>query len=97
MGQCNTKHVASRSLDGRSKVALDMFLFQSVLGEGGFGKVMCGNFIHTDQWHAVKAIQKKKLLNLRTGMKMLYNELESLRKIPPHPFVCGIHYAFHDK
>ena len=81
----------------KRRVRLELFLFQSVLGIGGFGKVYCGNYLHTDEWFAVKFISKHKILELKTGTKMLYNELTALRKLESHPFISGIHYAFQDR
>jgi serine/threonine protein kinase len=80
----------------RPDIGLDMFIFQSVLGQGGFGKVLCGVFIHTDVWYAVKCVPKARVLGMRTGADMLFNELHALRKLPRHPFISGIQYAFQD-
>lgn len=74
------------------------FLIQSILGGGGFGVVMCGRYIADNQWYAIKFIKKANTLKMKSGISMLYNELNALKRlsVEKHPFISGVNYAFQD-
>ena len=96
MGICESKLPV-----GTSNASIDMFLFQSELGRGGFSKVLCGVFLYTKVWHAVKIINKTQFSTAAVGQKMIFSELEALKRLalskPLHPFVANLHFAFHDR
>lgn len=79
-----------------SSISRESFLFQSKIGEGGFGKVVVAMCRKNKDWYAVKDINKYDLLKHKTGISMLKNELAAL-KLVNHPFIIGLHFAFQDK
>jgi serine/threonine protein kinase len=77
------------------------FLFSRVLGEGGFGTVRAAQMIFIDahsmssEWFAVKEMRKREILKVKSGKRMLFNELNSLKRLE-HPYIVGLNFAFHD-
>ena len=78
-----------------NKMTKGMFLFNALIGEGGFGLVLSGMFVRNKVWYAVKEINKYELLQHKTGLDMIFGELNALKKIS-HPFIVGLQSAFHD-
>lgn len=68
---------------------------------GGFGTVTSAQAIFCDSkltfsdWFAVKEIKKKDVLKHKTGVNMLYAELDALQQLT-HPFIVTLHLAFND-
>ena len=73
----------------------NMFVFNALIGEGGFGAVLSGMFTKNCCWYAVKEINKHELLQHKTGLSMIFGELQALQRVQ-HPFVAGLQSAFHD-
>jgi hypothetical protein len=79
-------------------ITKDMFVFNALIGEGGFGKVLSGMLIKLRTWYAVKEINKVGLIEHKTGLSMLFGELEALQKVnTQNAFIVGLQAAFHDK
>jgi hypothetical protein len=78
-----------------TKMTKGMFLFNAFIGEGGFGLVLSGMFVRNKVWYAVKDINKYELLQHKTGLDMIFGELNALQKLS-HPFIVGLQSAFHD-
>jgi len=71
------------------------FLFSRTIGEGGFGRVSAEIFLGDEKWYALKEIKKTGLLKHKTGLSMLFGELNALQRAD-HTFLVKLHYAFHD-
>lgn len=92
MGNC----FLQKSQD-ETDLKIEHFIIQSVLGVGGFGKVVCAMNAYSKKWYAVKIISKAHILTFNTGISMIHNELKALKRLEKHPFVAGIDFAFQDK
>lgn len=85
------------SLETRQQVIRkECFALHSLIGEGGFGKVVSGYLIKTKEWYAIKCISKTEILKHKTGMTMIFNELRALERVS-HPLVVSLKFAFQDK
>lgn len=74
----------------------ELFLFHSLIGEGGFGKVLSALMLKPKQWCAVKCINKFELLKHKSGPQMLFGELKALSVIN-HTFITSLRLAFQDR
>ena len=75
-------------------------IFNALIGEGGFGRVLSGMVIKTRTWYAVKEINKYNVTQHQTGLAMLFSELNALQIVTEEPsnhFIVGLQAAFHDK
>ena len=84
-------------------VRRDNFLFTRILGEGGFGVVTAAQAVlksddgsSISHWFAVKEIKKEDLRHHKTGVVMLFGELQALKRLQ-NPYIVGLHFAFNDK
>jgi len=73
-----------------------MFLYKGIIGEGGFGKVLITLSSKNKNWYAIKQINKTVILKHKTGLQMLLNEINSLKKID-HPFIISLHFIFQNR
>eukprot|EP01031_Cornospumella_fuschlensis_P028083 gene28083-33914_t len=71
------------------------FVTAGVLGEGGFGKVMTGTCIKNNEWYAIKEIDKVNLMKHKTGVTMLFGEINAMKRLD-HPAIINLHFAFND-
>jgi hypothetical protein len=78
--------------DDDAKVSLDDFELMTVLGRGGFGKVMQVRHKSSDKIYAMK-ILKKSELQRRRQVERTKTERTILAAIQ-HPFIVCLHYAF---
>jgi serine/threonine kinase 32 len=75
------------------------FLFSYCIGKGGFAKVNTAMHIPSKEWFAIKEQSIAKVLSHRNGIQLVSSELNALRRLgsqPGHPFIAGLHFAFHD-
>lgn len=75
-------------------------MFNALIGEGGFGRVLSGMVIRSRTWYAVKEINKYNVTRHQTGLAMLFSELKALQIVTEEPsnhFIVGLQAAFHDK
>ena len=79
------------------------FLFSKTLGEGGFGIVRAAQTVSLrkdvgviSSWFAVKEIKKVDIVHHKSGLDMVYGELQALKKLQ-HPYIVTLHFAFNDK
>ena len=79
------------------------FIFSRVLGEGGFGIVRAAqtvslkeNLNGVSSWFAVKEIKKIDIVNHKSGLEMIFGELQALKRLQ-HPYIITLHFAFNDK
>lgn len=79
-----------------SSLSRNKFLYARTIGEGGFGRVTAEVFIEDQKWYALKEIKKTTLLKHKTGISMLFGELQALSRAD-HTFLVKLHFAFHDK
>lgn len=73
-----------------------MFIINGLIGEGGFGKVMTAMMVQTQNWYAIKEINKIELTKHKTGIEMIFGELKALKKVD-HPFIISLHFAFQNR
>lgn len=95
MGLCES--ISNRTQSG-DELSLDKFVFQSEVGKGGFARVLCGVFLYTKTWYAVKIVNKSQFSSGSIGQQMLLSELHALKRLAKasHPFIANLHFAFHD-
>jgi hypothetical protein len=79
----------------KAKMSKVHFIFNALIGEGGFGLVLSGMYMRNKEWYAVKEINKYNLLQHKTGLDMIFGELCALQKLR-HPFIVRLNAAFHD-
>ena len=79
-----------------SPPSISSFILSVVVGEGGFGRVVSGMYTPTREWLAIKEINKNNLLKHKTGLQMIFSELDVLSKID-HMFIIRLHFAFTDR
>ena len=98
-----SNHYKESKVSPRSnQIRRGSFLFTRVLGEGGFGVVIAAQTILQDKdgaarskWFAVKEIKKKDLRHHKSGLNMLFSELQALKRLQ-NPYIVGLHFAFND-
>ena len=73
------------------------FFFAKVVGAGGFGTVFSAMHSEYHTWFAVKQINKNELLKHKTGVDMLFSELNTWKQVGHHPYIADLHFAFQDK
>lgn len=82
-----------------SVIQKDSIIFNALIGEGGFGRVLSGMVIKNRTWYAVKEINKYSVTQHQTGLSMLFSELRALQIVnvePQNNFIVGLQAAFHD-
>ena len=88
--------LAEKSMKRSKKVDINDFKINSVIGKGGYGKVMLVSKISGDdygQTYAMKTISKAKLLKSKTDTQHTRSERKILEAIS-HPFIVQLKYAF---
>lgn len=83
-----------------SIISKHSFIFNALIGEGGFGRVLSGMLIQDRTWYAIKEINKCSVTKHQTGLSMLFSELKALQVVNAEPkcnFIVGMQAAFHDK
>lgn len=78
----------------------DSIIFNALIGEGGFGRVLSGMLIQNRTWYATKEINKYSVTKHQTGIAMLFSELKALQVVNAEPqcsFIVALQAAFHDK
>lgn len=84
------------------RINRNSFLFSHLLGEGGFGTVTAARAVFIDdasissEWFAVKEIAKSEVFKHKTGLTMLYGELNALKRLA-QPYIVGLTFAFSDE
>lgn len=91
---CNKKATHTRPCD---QVHKDSFEWECILGKGGFGRVKAACKRDTQEWFAIKIVNKAKILRKKNGVKMLFNELAILSKLEPSVHWITTHWAFTDR
>jgi hypothetical protein len=79
----------------RAPTGAGAFRWLRALGRGGYGKVHAAQRIDTGKLYAVKRMDKR-LIKARHATRMIVNERDVLASVE-HPFVAGLHAAFHDE
>ncbi|KAF5892417.1 serine/threonine-protein kinase Sgk1-like, partial [Clarias magur] len=69
------------------------FDYLKIIGKGSFGKVLLAKHKETEQYYAVKVLQKKIILK-KKEQKHIMAERSVLLKNIKHPFLVGLHYSF---
>uniref|UniRef100_A0A8B9RFX1 Serine/threonine-protein kinase Sgk1-like n=1 Tax=Astyanax mexicanus TaxID=7994 RepID=A0A8B9RFX1_ASTMX len=69
------------------------FDYLKIIGKGSFGKVLLARHKETEQYYAVKVLQKKIILK-KKEQKHIMAERSVLMKNIKHPFLVGLHYSF---
>jgi serine/threonine protein kinase len=72
------------------------FLFSYCIGKGGFAKVTPAMHIPSKEWFAMKEQRIVNIVSHRNGIQLVSSELSALRRLGHHPFIAGLHFAFHD-
>ena len=72
-----------------------MFLFNYVIGRGGFGKVWKVEKKNSKQFFALKEMSKAKVISKRSERSVM-NERQILAKLT-HKFIINMCYAFQDR
>jgi serine/threonine protein kinase len=93
MGNCNFKSEPEK--DNVTVVTKNHFMFQYVIGRGGFGKVWKVQKKKSDQMFAMKEMLKSRVLAKRSVASVM-NERKLLATIK-HDFIVNIYYAFQDR
>ncbi|KAI8149359.1 kinase-like domain-containing protein [Fennellomyces sp. T-0311] len=77
------------------KTSLEDFNFLAVLGRGNFGKVMLAENKYTRELYAIKALQKKAIIE-NDDLKSILAEKEvfMVANREKHPFLVGLHSTF---
>ena len=78
----------------------DSIIFNALIGEGGFGRVLSGMLVQNRTWYAIKEINKYSVTKHQTGLTMLFSELQALQVVNAEPqcsFIVSLQAAFHDK
>lgn len=78
----------------------DSIIFNALIGEGGFGRVLSGMLIQNRTWYAIKEINKYNVTEHQTGISMLFSELKALQAVNVEPqcsFIVSLQAAFHDR
>jgi hypothetical protein len=78
----------------------DSIIFNALIGEGGFGRVLSGMLVQNRTWYAIKEINKYSVTKHQTGLAMLFSELKALQVVNVEPqcsFIVSLQAAFHDK
>ena len=79
--------------EGEGDATLEDFELLSVLGRGGFGKVMLVRHKETAGVYAMKILKKQELVR-RRQVERTKTERHILEKASGHPFIVSLAYAF---
>ncbi|CAB1320414.1 unnamed protein product [Coregonus sp. 'balchen'] len=69
------------------------FDYLKIIGKGSFGKVLLARHRDSNEYYAVKVLQKKIILK-KKEQKHIMAERSVLMKNIKHPFLVGLHYSF---
>ncbi|KAJ7991897.1 hypothetical protein DPEC_G00288620 [Dallia pectoralis] len=69
------------------------FDYLKIIGKGSFGKVLLARHRETNEYYAVKVLQKKIILK-KKEQKHIMAERSVLMKNIKHPFLVGLHFSF---
>ncbi|XP_060760564.1 STKc_SGK domain-containing protein isoform X1 [Neoarius graeffei] len=69
------------------------FDYLKIIGKGSFGKVLLARHKETEQYYAVKVLQKKIILKKKEQTHIMAERSVLLKNIK-HPFLVGLHYSF---
>ncbi|XP_064182661.1 serine/threonine-protein kinase Sgk2b isoform X1 [Anguilla rostrata] len=69
------------------------FDYLKVIGKGSFGKVLLARHKESEQYYAVKVLQKKIILK-KKEQKHIMSERSVLLQNLHHPFLVGLHFSF---
>jgi len=93
---CFTLYVGmTHAAFSRAPMGMGSFRWLRALGRGGYGKVHAAQRVDTGKLYAVKRMDKR-LIKARHATRMIVNERDVLASVE-HPFVTGLHAAFHDE
>ena len=92
----NSAHYSAFSRFFLSRSHIRPALRSSVLGRGGFGKVMQVRHTTSGHVYAMKVLKKKELIR-RKQVERTKTERHILEKAAGHPFVVSLAYAFQTK
>ncbi|XP_017538077.1 STKc_SGK domain-containing protein [Pygocentrus nattereri] len=81
------------SLAEETQIKPSDFDYLKIIGKGSFGKVLLARHKETEQYYAVKVLQKKIILK-KKEQKHIMAERSVLMKNIKHPFLVGLHYSF---
>lgn len=77
----------------RHDVSLQDFVLITTLGRGTFGKVMKVTFRGDGRVYAMKVLSKL-VIHKRRMIDYIKEEKHIMAMLPPHPFICTLHFAF---
>ena len=69
---------------------------RSTIGVGSFSTVKRAVYIPSKAELAVKVISIKACTSRSGGLNILDGELRTLKAVGSHPFLCNLHFAYHD-
>jgi serine/threonine protein kinase len=89
--------IASSIIHNYQKTNLNDFLHQREIGRGGFSSVTCVMRKKTKDYYALKKTSIIGAMQRCGNVNFLSTEIQCLKAIGTlHPFIVGLHYAFHD-
>ncbi|XP_055076266.1 serine/threonine-protein kinase Sgk1 isoform X1 [Misgurnus anguillicaudatus] len=81
------------SLAEETQIKPSDFDYLKIIGKGSFGKVLLARHKESEQYYAVKVLQKKIILK-KKEQKHIMAERSVLMKNIKHPFLVGLHFSF---
>jgi serine/threonine protein kinase len=89
--------IASSIIKNSQKTNLNDFVHQREIGRGGFSSVTCVVNKKSKNYYALKKTSIVGAINRCGNVNFLSTEIQCLKAIGTrHPFIVGLHYAFHD-